>query len=1118
MSLFEELKRRNVFRVGIAYVLMGWVLLQGADFVVDLVGAPEWVIRALAVAVVVGLPIAAVFAWAFELTPDGIKRDAEVNRESSTTPRTGHRLDRLIIVVLVAVVAWLLFDELYLEPRERGATDTRESARADIRPNAASPAGEDGLITKSIAVLPFADMSQNRDQAWFAEGLAEEILNALARAPDLLVASRTASFAFRNSEEPIADIGQALGVDHILEGSVRRAGERIRVTAQLIRVEDGFHLWSQNYDRDMSDVISIQEDLAVAIARALETTMDPEALQAMLRAGTRSVEAYEHYLNGLSLQANDENPAEVDKWEAAYNEFERARSIDPGFSEAHARAAQYWYRRVSISTQGVNPEMDLGEKMARFRERIQAAIQTAKSPIQQQKSEAILATAEGRLRDVVRLAGSVFEQRPLDTANFTVLANAAVLLADRSLLNRLVDHAWSLHDENEDWAADYLYFEWRITGRARNQQAFVDNVVALTRRYPRAGLLYQAHRSLLWVGATEQAAELLPLILENRAGDALEAGDFLVLTRQACAEGRRDDAEALLAQFKRREGEFSPPDFASSRWHLEMMLDRPLQAAEALRPYESAAAPMAVANFMLYPQFDPTPFPVVMSIIQRETIDRPSPIPPAFQCPPAGSDRPTVAVLPFRAMSSGADDGYFADGLTEEILNALSQVSGLAVTSRTSAFFFKDKDLPIADIAEQLAVDHVVEGSVRRSGDRLRVTAQLIRASDDTHLWSETYDRQDADAIVVQEDIATSITEALGVILDRETRERMRQAGLGDVGAFIAYQKARELHELAHGHEDQLALLKQANELLSAALAVQPNYTPAWLFYSDYYTHLLLDNATGAPGVELSEEAVREAYEEGLRAFTQAARNAQNPDARSSAELDLAIYAGDARSWRPLMEEVLKSEACNDIIWHQLIAFIPEFADRFARQLDRYRACDPMDDRSSSVRLSTAIWTGEAAAGLEAGRAREAYDAFDVEWTIRALVALGRTEEASTLARIDAANERSRLQMQTLIAAAQGDREAAQRYDARLAASGEDKGHWAIQRAAWLGDQERANALAAAIDAETLGHLALLTVTWWCACGEPFDPMVTPNFTTLWETAGMPATLESPIDLPLKDW
>ena len=229
MSFFEELKRRNVFRVGIAYVLMGWVLLQGADFAFDLIGAPNWVIQSLSVVVVIGLPIALIFAWAFEMTPEGIKRETEVDRNQSITPRTGRKLNYTIIATLAAVIVFMAFERIYFS-----ASSAPEDTKAVEAP------------AKSIAVLPFADLSQAQDQAWFADGLAEEILNALVRVPDLQVTARTSSFAYKGTDKPITEIATELGVEHVLEGSVRSSDDRIRVTAQLIRADDGFHLWSEN--------------------------------------------------------------------------------------------------------------------------------------------------------------------------------------------------------------------------------------------------------------------------------------------------------------------------------------------------------------------------------------------------------------------------------------------------------------------------------------------------------------------------------------------------------------------------------------------------------------------------------------------------------------------------------------------------------------------------------------------------------------------------------------------------------------------------------------------------------------------------------------------------------
>ena len=284
MRFFAELKRRNVFRVGIAYVLMGWVLLQAADFALDLVDAPNWVIQVFFIAAVIGLPIALFFAWAFELTPEGIKREHEVDRSRSITPQTGRKLDRAIIVFLAAALLLLLTERFLSGDRTNDQTEPAQ-------------------IAKSIAVLPFADLSQAGDQEWFADGLAEEILNALVKTPDLQVAARTSSIQYKGTEKDISTIAQELGVAHVLEGSVRSAADRIRVTAQLIRASDGFHLWSENYDRDVADMIGIQEDLATNIAMALETTMDPVALARMADVGTESIEAYRAYLQGVALQS-----------------------------------------------------------------------------------------------------------------------------------------------------------------------------------------------------------------------------------------------------------------------------------------------------------------------------------------------------------------------------------------------------------------------------------------------------------------------------------------------------------------------------------------------------------------------------------------------------------------------------------------------------------------------------------------------------------------------------------------------------------------------------------------------------------------------------------------------
>jgi len=234
-QLFQELKRRNVFRVAIAYLAVAWLVIQVSDIVLDNIAAPAWLMKALLFFLAIGFPIAALFAWAYEMTPEGIKREKDVDRSVSITQDTGQKLNRTIIAVLVAAVGFLLVDKFMLQ----------------------EAAPETAVTDKSVAVLPFVAMSRGQDDEYFADGLTEEILNSLTRVPELLVTARTSAFHFKGQDIPVPEIAATLGVAHVVEGSVRRDGERLRVTAQLIRAADGFHLWSRNYDRETADTFGV---------------------------------------------------------------------------------------------------------------------------------------------------------------------------------------------------------------------------------------------------------------------------------------------------------------------------------------------------------------------------------------------------------------------------------------------------------------------------------------------------------------------------------------------------------------------------------------------------------------------------------------------------------------------------------------------------------------------------------------------------------------------------------------------------------------------------------------------------------------------------------------------
>ena len=286
MSFFEELKRRNVFRVGIAYAVSAWVLLQVIDLVLENIAAPEWVMQVFMLALAVGFPIALIFAWAFEITPEGVKLEKHVDRSESITRKTGQKMNRHIIIALSIAVVFLLVDRFI------PGKGTDPQPAAEKVENTVVLEAEAETTEKSIAVLPFVNMSSDPEQDYFADGISEEILNALAGVGELKVAGRTSSFAFKGKNEDLLAIGKVLRVEHILEGSVRKSGNRVRITAQLIKVDDGFHMWSETFDREIDDIFAIQDEISAAILVQLKAQLLGEQQLVTVKTDTRAYELY----------------------------------------------------------------------------------------------------------------------------------------------------------------------------------------------------------------------------------------------------------------------------------------------------------------------------------------------------------------------------------------------------------------------------------------------------------------------------------------------------------------------------------------------------------------------------------------------------------------------------------------------------------------------------------------------------------------------------------------------------------------------------------------------------------------------------------------------------------
>lgn len=292
--LLAELKRRNVFRVAFAYLILAWLVLQFTDIVAPALLLPEWTVSLVTFLGIIGFPFAILFTWAFEMTPEGLKRSGEVHPDESITGKTGVTLNRLIIALMALAIIALLVDRFFITPR-MPAIEQLQAANSASEPTRADTADRK---PRSIAVLPFVNMSADADQEYFSDGISEELLNGLARIGNLRVAARTSSFAFKGKNQDITEIGKKLNVETILEGSVRKSGKRIRITAQLINVEDGFHLWSDTYDRDLTDIFVIQDEISAAIVDALRIHLtDSETTQSRTGAiSEKDVLGYEYFL------------------------------------------------------------------------------------------------------------------------------------------------------------------------------------------------------------------------------------------------------------------------------------------------------------------------------------------------------------------------------------------------------------------------------------------------------------------------------------------------------------------------------------------------------------------------------------------------------------------------------------------------------------------------------------------------------------------------------------------------------------------------------------------------------------------------------------------------------
>ncbi len=512
MSLFVELKRRNVFRVGAAYAVVGWLLLQAADILLDNFGAPEWVFKSFAALLILGLPLALFLAWAFELTPEGVKRTEDVVESDTITPRTGRRIDRLIVIGLLAVISILVVERVWFAG---SGSDTAVDLTAESSVAAAPAAAGEGTDgerrpdavpvaeKESIAVLPFANMSADPEQEFFADGITEDILTRLAAIGELRVISRTSIMRYKNSDKSLPEIAAELGVSHVLEGSVRRAGNQVRITGQLIRAADDAHLWAQSFDRELADIFAVQTEIADHIVAALSLQLTDSERERLQRQGTDNAAAYEQYLLGRALlnQSFSNMDGRIAQLDQAEARFRAALDHDPDYADAWvglARTLRYGFfarperaaadyqagvdaarRAIRLAPEAAGGYVWLGQAyLARglgeaAAEQFQLAAEVEPESVDVLSAQALIYRNTGRLAEAVRLLERAVRIEPGDAYLRDALADAARGLGDLRRAGEAYQVAWGEITPHEARLACMLSGNAMLAGDGEVARQFV---------------------------------------------------------------------------------------------------------------------------------------------------------------------------------------------------------------------------------------------------------------------------------------------------------------------------------------------------------------------------------------------------------------------------------------------------------------------------------------------------------------------------------------------------------------------------------------------------------------------------------------------------------------------
>ena len=660
----------------------------------------------------------------------------------------------------------------------------------------------ESLQPKSIVVLPFKDISLEKNQEYFCDGLSEELINALTKVKDIHVVARTSAFSFKGKEQDVRKIGRKLKVESLLEGSVRKAGNRLRITAQLINVADGFPLWTEQYDREVSDVFEIQDEISLSIVQNLQIELLGKEKTELLKRHTTDIAAHNLYLKGRYFW-NKWTPEDFKK---SIYFFEQAVKIDPQYAMAYVSLAEARYH-LGLGYWGVKPldmlpdaiaavnkaieiEPDLAEAHAILgaiklwhefdlsgaeRELRRSIDLNAKSALAHDYFSHLL-TATGRHKEALEESAKAIMLDPLSNL---ILANAAMACYRARKYDESIEHFLRLRELYPNLPL------WSLVGYAYIQKEMFNEAIAAFKSGVAFSGEHHVYLSILAYGyaAAGRPAEsrrILVQLAERQKKEYLWAvGQAMIYSAMA----QKDRALDLLETgFDEHVGWIHwlgvEPGFDNLRDH----------------PRFVALLEKLGLSQQVYTE---SPGSELQSLKNKKSI----------------------VVLPFENMSPDEGNEYFSDGLTEEIIADLSNVHELSVISRSSAMTFKGTKKKITEIAREVDVRYVLEGSVRKKGDSLRITAQLIDGLTDRHIWAEKYNGTIEDVFSIQEKVSRSIVSALKLKLSNDENARLTRKPVENIQAYELCLKAQ--YEFYRFKED--ALLRAVQYLEAALEIAAPN-------------------------------------------------------------------------------------------------------------------------------------------------------------------------------------------------------------------------------------------------------------------------------------------------------